>query len=105
HGAEGAADFGLRYMLETEIGAAGGAAAAGLDFACNGVGREITRQDVTAVAAGVRRRIILLELTHLGIEQLAAELVAERIPHDRVHADQPRREMADGEELHELHVD
>ena len=39
------------------------------------------------------------------VQQLSAELVAERVPHDRVHAYQPRRKMADREELHELHVD
>src|SRR6185437_16065304 len=45
------------------------------------------------------------KLLHPGIQQPSAELVAERIPHDRVHADQPRRKMADRKELHELHVD
>src|SRR4029077_1456675 len=45
------------------------------------------------------------ELFELSVEQFASELVAKRVPHDRVHADEPWREMADGEKLHEFHVD
>jgi len=47
----------------------------------------------------------LRELLHAAVEQPSAELVTERIPHDRVHPDQTRREMADRKELHEFHVD
>ena len=49
--------------------------------------------------------VFVQEFLHFGVEQLAAELVAKRVPHDRIHADQPRCEMADRKELHELHVD
>ena len=51
------------------------------------------------------RRIVLLKFMHLGIEQLAPQLVAERVPHDRIHSDEPWRKMADGKKLHELHID
>src|SRR5438067_11821344 len=57
------------------------------------------------VASGGVAAFLAKELAVLGVEQLPPELVAERIPHDRIHADEPRREMADGKELHELHVD
>src|SRR5260370_7686473 len=92
-------------MLETQIGAASPTATASLDFPGYSVGREIARQHVAAITAVVARRIVLLEFTHLGIEQSAAQLVAKRIPHDRVHADKPWRKVANGKELHELHVD
>src|SRR5258708_12088225 len=104
HWSEGAADLGLGHMLETQKGAAGWTAAASLDLPSDSVGREIARQHVAAITAVVPRRIVLLEFTHLGIEQSAAQLVAKRIPHDRVHADKPWRKVPNGKELHELPV-
>ena len=77
-------------------------AAAGLDLLDDGVGADVAGDDVLAV---LRHAVAVGELLHVLVEQPAAELVAERVPHDRVHADQPRRQMPDREELHELHVD
>jgi len=37
-------------------------------------------------------------------EEPAPELVAERVPHDRIHADQPGCQMTNGKELDEFHV-
>jgi hypothetical protein len=72
-------------------------AAAGGDFLQNRVSGEVARRNVTAPFGQ--------ELALFGVEQPAAQLVAERIPHDRIHSHQPRREVADRKELHELHVD
>ena len=36
-------------MLETQIGAAGGTASSGLDFPGDGIGRQIARQDGSAI--------------------------------------------------------
>ena len=104
-GAEGAAQFCVRHMLEAEIGAARRRAATGLHFLGNGVGGAVAGQHIFAIAAGVAGGVILFEFLQLAIQQLAAELVAEWVPHDGVHAHEARRQMADGEELHELHVD
>src|SRR6202011_6183354 len=57
------------------------------------------------VLPGYIRAVARGEFLPVAVEQTSAELVAERVPHDRVHADQPRREMADRGALHELHVD
>src|SRR5256885_13720121 len=67
------------------------------DFRKNGLRRLVARRGVAAFLAE--------ELLLLRVQQPAAELVAERIPHDRIHADEARREMPDRKELHELHVD
>ena len=102
HRAERRAQRRRRAMLEGQIRAAVRRAAAGLDFLEDGVGGEIAGQHVFAVFVGAVARG---EFLHAAVEQPAAELVAERIPHDRVHADQPRRQMPDRKELHEFHVD
>src|ERR1051326_8753881 len=57
------------------------------------------------VACGRVATLFLEEFAPRGVEEAPAELVAERVPHDRIHADEPRREMADRKELHELHID
>ena len=105
HRPEIAAQFGFRHVLEAQIGAARRTAAPGFDLFEDGIGREIAGQNIGAVVAAAGRRVILLEFLHLAVEQNAAELVAERIPHDRIEADEPRRQMPDREELHEFHVD
>ena len=48
--------------------------------------------------------VAMNEFLEAAVEESATELVAERVPHDRVHADQPRRQVRNREELHELHV-
>ena len=68
----------------------------------DGIGGDVARRGVDA---GIPLAVILDEFFHVAVEQAAAELVAERIPHDRVHADEPRREVTDREELGKLHVD
>ena len=92
----------LGNMPEREIDPACGRAASGLDFLEDGVGREVARRLVGAVLGDA---IGVDELGTLGIEQPPAELVAERVPHDRVHADEARRQVPDRKELHEFHVD
>src|SRR5437588_2009041 len=67
------------------------------DFLEDGARRVVARGGIAALLAE--------ELALLGIDQLSTELVAERIPHDGIHADKPRREMPDREVLHEFHVD
>src|SRR5438105_7156925 len=57
------------------------------------------------VASGGVAAFLAEERALRGIDQLPPELVAERIPHDGIHADEPRREMPDREVLHEFHVD
>src|ERR1700749_4148575 len=81
HRTERLAQRVFRTMLETQIRTAMRRTAAGFDLLSD--------------AVAVR------DLLHAVVEQPATKLVAERIPHDRVHADQSRREMPDGKELHE----
>ena len=66
------------------------------------VGRDIARR---RIAARLVAAVIGEELAAGAVEQAAAELIAKRIPHDRVHADEARRQMTDREELHEFHID
>ena len=101
-GPEGRAQRRVRAMLEAEIDAAVRRAAPGFDFLQDGVAAGVACDDVFAVLGDA---VGLGELFAAIVEQPAAQLVAERVPHDRVHADQPRRQVADREELHELHVD
>src|SRR5258707_873311 len=77
-------------------------AAAGPHLLGGGVGCDGAGDDVAAVLAHAVARG---EILAFAVEEPPAELVAEGVPHDGVHADQPRRKMADREELHELHVD
>ncbi len=102
---EGAADLGFGHVAKAEIGAARRAAAAGRHLPGDRIGREIARQHITPVAARIAAGVVLLELALLGIEQFAAELVAERVPHDGIHADEAGGQMPDRKELHEFHVD
>jgi hypothetical protein len=76
-------------------------AAAGFDFFENCVTADISRDDVFAVLG---HAIVLRELLHAIVQQSPAKLIAERVPHDWIHTDQSRRQMADGEELHEFHI-
>src|ERR1700733_15881360 len=99
HRPERATKLRFRHMLEAQIGAAGGTAAPGFDFFEDGIGRKIPRQNVSAIVAAIGRRVVLLEFLYLAVEQNATELIAERVPHDRVETDEARRQMADWEEL------
>ena len=92
----------FRNVAKVEISAAVRRAAAGFDFLQNRVGGDIARR---VVLAEIRAAVAVDELFEVAVEQLAAELVAKRVPHDRIHADQPRRQMTDGEKLHKFHVD
>src|SRR5262249_8929345 len=48
--------------------------------------------------------VAINEFFELAVEQFSAELVPEGIPHYRIHAYQPRRQMADGKKLDEFHI-
>lgn len=76
--------------------------AAGFDLLEDRVAADIPRDDVFAVFGNA---IVLREFLHAIVQQPPAELVTEGVPHDWVHTDQPRCQMADGKELHEFHVD
>src|SRR6185437_5370623 len=91
-----------RTLLKGQISAAMRRAAAGFGFLEDGVGGEVARQNVFAVLVGA---ISGSEFLQTSVKQPATELVAEWIPHDRIHADQARRQMPDREKLHEFHVD
>jgi hypothetical protein len=54
--------------------------------------------------AAIGAPVAVNELFESSVEETASEFVPEGIPHDGIHADQARREMADGKELHEFHV-
>src|SRR3990172_7235248 len=88
-------------MAEIEIGAAVRRASARFDFLEDRVGRQVPHR---RVLTKVLPAVAVDEFFKPPVEQLAAKLVAKRVPHDRIHADQTRREMADGKKLHELHV-
>ena len=96
------AQLGFAAVLEGKPRAAVRRAATGLNLLDDRVGGEVARDDVSAAFADA---IIVQELLAPAIEQPAAQLVAKRIPHDGIHADEARREVTDGKELHELHVD
>src|SRR5207244_4427059 len=100
--AEGFAKLCGGQVPEREIDAAGRRAAPRFDLFEDRMGRDIARGAINALLVEI---IIADELVSFGIEELAAELVAERVPHDGVHADHARRKMPDRKELHELHVD
>ena len=76
--------------------------APGRDLLDDGVGSDVSRR---GVGAGIGGAVIVDEFFHIAVQQPPAQLVTERIPHDRVHADEARGQVADGEELHEFHVD
>ncbi len=101
HRAEGGAQISLRNMLERQPCPAVGRAAPGLHLLEDGVGSGITGDHVFAV---LHRAVVLGEFLALAVQKNTAQFVAERIPHDRIHADQARGQMADGKELHELHI-
>ena len=85
-----------------QVRTAVGRAPPGPDLVPDGMRGEVAGGGVAPrVAAAIARQ----ELLHLPVQQPPAQLVAKRVPHDRVHADEAGEEMADGEELHELHVD
>ena len=89
-------------MGEGQVNPAMRRAAPGRDLLVDRIGRQVARR---RIAARLVAAVIGEKLAPGAVEQPSAELVAERVPHDRVHADQARREMPDRKELHELHVD
>src|SRR5437016_993382 len=88
-------------MLEAQIDATMWRAAAGLDLLNDRVTANIARDDVFAI---LRDTVTMSELLAAIVEQLPAELVTERVPHDWIHADQPWRQMANGKELDKFHI-
>ena len=96
------AQIRLRQVGEGQPRPARRRTAARVDFAADRVCREVAGR---RVPAAVLTTVPVDELFHRTVEQPAAELVPKRIPHDGVHADESRREVADREELDELHVD
>src|ERR1700687_1573182 len=89
-------------MLKREIDPTSRRSPPGFHLLEDRVSGKIARDDVAPVLG---RAIIVGKFALRGIQQSAAELVAKRIPHDRIHADEARREMADRKELYELHID
>src|SRR5512142_133547 len=87
HRSECRAQIRLRTMPEAQIDAAMRRAAPSLDLFQDRVAAEVARDDVFAV---FRDAIALRELLAFVIQEPPAELIAEWVPHDRVHADQPR---------------
>ena len=79
-----------------------GRASSGLHLLHDGVGRDVAGDHVAPVLVDAVKGG---EFLARAVEQPPAQLVAERVPHDRVHADETRREMPDREELDEFHVD
>ena len=102
HWTEGEPQLGLRDVLEAQIHATVGRAAPGLALLHDGVGGDIAG---SGIDSRILLAVVLDEFFHVPVEQPPAELVAERVPHDRVHPHQARREVADREELREFHVD
>jgi hypothetical protein len=100
--AERRLDLVARNVLERQINPAMRRSAAGGDFSRDRVGGQIPRRRVPGAFVAA---IAVEEFLAVAIQQPAAELVAERVPHDRVHADEPRRQMSDREELNKFHVD
>ena len=84
HRPEGFAQRALWAMLEAEVHPAMGRAAAGLDLLENRVTADVSRDDIFAVFGDA---IALREFLHMVVKQPPTELVAERVPHDWVHAD------------------
>ena len=91
-----------RHMCEGQIDPAMRRAAPGGDFLLDRIGRDVARR---RIARGLVTAVIAEEFAAGAVEQTAAELVAEGVPHDRVHADEARRQMSDWEELHEFHIE
>src|SRR5581483_7136281 len=102
HRPERRAQLPFRAMAEAQIDPAMRRTAASFDLFQDGVAAEITGDDIFAI---FRDAIAMREFFAAVVQKPPAELVAERVPHDWVHADQPRSEMADGKELHEFHID
>ena len=91
-----------RHMREGQIDTAMWRAAPGRHLLLDRIGRDVARR---CVARALIAAVIGEEFAAVAIEQPATELVAERVPHDRVHADDARRQMPDRKELHEFHID
>src|SRR6202022_2237213 len=92
---EGFAQARLGAMLKAQERSAVGGSATGLHLLDDGVGGDVARGHVAAVLAHAVTRG---EFLALAVEQTPAELVAKRIPHDGIHADEARRRGAEGKE-------
>src|SRR4249920_2248919 len=88
-------------MLKAQIDAAMRRATSGLNLFKDRVTADVACDDVFAILGDP---VMMSEFLTEIVEQPPAELVTERVPHNRIHADQPWREMANGKELDELHI-
>ena len=68
-------------------------ATASFDFFQDRIGRDVAGG---VVFAKIRAAVAVNKFLESTVEQFTAELVAKRVPQDRVHADEPRRQVADG---------
>ena len=100
--AEGVPQCGLTDMFEAQPGAAIWRAATGFGLLDNGIGGDVAG---CCIGAGIRGAVVVDELFHIAVQQPPPQLVAERVPHDRVHADKARGQMPDGKKLYEFHID
>jgi hypothetical protein len=89
-------------MREAQIDTAVRRPAAGLDLFQDGEGRDIAGLQVRAVFCDA---VAPRKLLALRVEKSAAELIAEGVPHNRVHPDQAWSEVANRKKLYEFHVD
>src|SRR5215471_20996411 len=84
---EGSVERVARHMLKGEIHPAMRRAAPGSYLPLDRMGRDVAR---CRVASALVTSIIGEKFAAGAVEQAAAELVAKRVPHDRVHADKTR---------------
>src|SRR5690242_3528177 len=102
YGTKGGAQILFRNMPEIQISTAMWRAATGFDLFQNCIRRDIAR---CVILTEIGAAVPIDELLESTIEQFAADFVTKRVPHNGIHADEPRCELTDGKKLHELHVD
>src|SRR5215467_4317339 len=76
-------------------------AATSLNLLEDGITADVARDNVFAILCDA---VVLREFFHAVVKQAASELVTERVPHNRIHADQSWRQMANRKKLDEFHV-
>ena len=102
HRAKRGAQIFLGNMPEIEISTAVRRASTGFDLFQDCIRRNISRR---IVLPKVGASLAIDEFFELAVQQLAAELVAKRVPHNGIHPDESRCEMPNGKKLNELHID
>ena len=101
HGPECFAQACFGHMTEGQEYTARGRTPPGFHFFHDRITGDVPR---CVVAPLFGHTVIGKKFPAVGIQQLSAQLVAEWIPHDRIHADKTRRKMTNGKILDELHI-